>query len=217
MKILVAAPHPDDEVLGCGGTIARLASEGHEIHLCIVTAAYEPEWSKHFVADRPRQVKASCEVLGIKSHWLLGFPTVKLDTVPQKKLNAEISKVFQAVKPDIFFIPHGGDCMKDHRLIYEACLVAARPHIHRCEQILAYETLSETEWGLPSQPFLPNVYYDVTNFTDKKIAAFKVYESEVIAIPHPRNPDTIRALARKRGSEANMFHAEAFMLVRAAY
>jgi len=214
MKVLVVAPHPDDEVLGCGGTIAKHVAEGDEVHLYIVTKGYTPDWSEEFLVQREKEISSVKELLGIKKVYLLDLPTVKLDTVPQKTLNDSMSRMFDKAMPDILYIPHMGDLNKDHRLVFEACLVAARPIKRKIKKILSYETLSETTWGIPSKPFVPNVYVDISNTIEKKKEAMRVYKSEVKQYPHPRSIEIINALAIKRGSESGTKFAESFMLVR---
>ena len=215
MKVLVIAPHPDDEVLGCGGTIASHNKKGDESFLCVVTKAYTPDWSEDFIKNREQEVAKANKILGIMKTYFLNFPTVKLDTIPQKEINDSIFRIVEAVKPDFVYVPHGGDLNKDHRLIYEAALVAARPvHTHRVKRLLCYETLSETEWGLPSEVFNPNSFVDISDTFEAKIAAMKVYESEIKLYPHPRSLEAIEVLAKKRGAEAGVKFAEAFMLIR---
>ncbi len=214
MNILIIAPHPDDEVLGCGGAIAKHVDKGDDVYLCIVTKAYTPDWSEEFLENRPKEIEKANNILGIKKTYLLGLPTVKLDTLPQKELNKAISKVVNEVKPDILYIPHKGDLNKDHRLVFESSLVAARPSDPKIKKILSYEVLSETEWGELIESFIPNVYIDISNIFEKKIEAMKAYESELKQPPHPRSLEIIEALAKKRGSEAGVMFAEAFMLVK---
>ena len=137
-----------------------------------------------------------------------------MDTIPQKELNEAISKVVNEVNPDILYIPHKGDLNKDHRLVFESCLVATRPANHKIERILSYETLSETEWGQSIEPFTPNVYIDISDTIKTKIEAMKAYKSELKWYPHPRSLEIIEALAKKRGSEVGVKFAEAFMLIR---
>jgi len=214
MKVLVIAPHPDDEVLGCGGTIARHTGKKDDVHLCIVTKAYTPDWSEEFLKNRSEEIAESNRILGIKKTRFLDYPTAKLDTFPQKTLNEEISAVVNAVEPDIVYIPHRGDLNKDHRLVFEASLVATRPLKHRIKRILSYETLSETEWGQPIGPFVPNVYVDISETFGDKIKAMEAYASEIKPYPHPRSLEIIEALAKKRGSEAGVRSAEAFVMIR---
>lgn len=214
-KILVMASHPDDEVLGCGGTIKMYTQGGVEVYLCIVTKAYPPEWSPEFIENRPQEVDKVAEVLGIKKVFFLDFPTVKLDSVLQKDLNFSISKVVREVEPETIFIPHFGDLNQDHRLVHEASLVASRPFTASCvKRILAYETLSETEWGVSHRDFRPTVYQNIESTLKYKIEAMSAYASELQEPPHPRSLEIIEALAKKRGSEAGLRLAEAFMLIR---
>ena len=213
-KVLIVVAHPDDEVLGMGATIFKHVSNGDEIHLVITTEGYTPPWSKEFIENMSKQMKKSSKILGIKKVYLLGFPTVKLDTIPQKELNDAISKVINDFKPDILYIPHKGDLNKDHRLIFEACLVASRPVNHKIKRILSCEVLSETEWGQAIEPFVPNLYVDIGKYINKKIEAFSAYKSEVREFPNPRSIEGIKSLARKRGSEVCLPYAEAFIIVR---
>jgi LmbE family N-acetylglucosaminyl deacetylase len=214
MNVLVIAPHPDDEVLGCGGTIGRLSREGNTVTLCIVTKPYPPDWSTEYIEKKAVEIEKSNKKLGISQTIFLGFPTVKLDTVPQKELNDSLSRVIADKKPDIVFIPHNGDLNKDHRIVHEAALVATRPLSNQVKKILAYETLSETEWGHSIAQFRPGVYIDITGFIDLKKEAMQLYETELKTAPHPRSIGLISALARKRGSEIGVEYAEAFMLIR---
>jgi N-acetylglucosamine malate deacetylase 1 len=214
MKILVVAPHPDDEVIGCGGTIVKHAKSGNEVSLCFVTAAYTPDWSKSYIKNRKLEIQKACEVMGISSKFQLDLPTVKLDTVPQKELNDKLSKVVLEAKPDVCYIPSYSDLNKDHRLVFESSLVALRPLAHRTKKILSYEVLSETEWGSFNRTFQPNVYVDVTKTFKDKILAMKAYASELKSGNHPRSLEIIESLARKRGSEIGCKYAEAFSLIR---
>ena len=216
-NILVIAPHPDDEVLGVGGTIANHGKNGDEVHLCVVTRAYPPEWTEEVIGIKRQEVNEASGILGIKGTSFLDLPTVKLDTLPQKELNHAIARVVDAVKPDVVYLPHKGDLNRDHRLVFEAALVALRPLAgNTVSRILCYETLSETEWGIPDAEsvFIPNVYIDITNTLDTKLAALSAYASELKEYPHPRSLEMLKTLAQKRGSEVGIAAAEAFMLVR---
>lgn len=220
MKILAIAPHPDDEVLGCGGTIKKHINQGEEVYLCIVTKAYTPDWSQEFIENRKKEINCANNTLGIKKTFFLDLPTVKLDTVPQKKLNDLISECIEKVGPEILYIPFGGDLNRDHRLVFEASLVAARPKPkYSIKKILSYEVLSETEWGSPQARkmkdiFIPNVYIDIFDILEDKLKAMSCYESELKDYPHPRSLEAIITLAKKRGSEAGLRAAEAFVLIR---
>lgn len=213
MRVLVIAPHPDDEVLGCGGTIPKHVYNGDEVYLCVVTIAYTPDWSEEFIRLMPKKIEKVRKILGIKKTYSLGFPTVKLDTFPQKELNDSFFKLINEVKPNILYIPHMGDLNKDHRLIFESSLVASRFNLN-IKKILSYETLSSTEYGRLLAQFIPNVYVDVTKTFEEKMMAMRVYDSELKAYPHPRSEEIIKSLAKKRGSEVGFKLAEAFMLIR---
>jgi len=213
-RILVIAPHPDDEVLGCGGTVVRFAKEGNTIILCVVTKAYTPDWSAEYIQKKSEEIEKSNQKLGITQTIFLDFPTVKLDTIPQKELNDVIFKIINEQKPDILFIPHRGDLNRDHRIVHEAALVASRPYATNVKKILAYETLSETEWGRSIAQFRPDVYVDITGYINMKTEAMLIFETEIKPAPHPRSENIISVLAQKRGSEIGVDYAEAFMLIR---
>lgn len=128
-NILVIAPHPDDEVLGCGGTIAKRVSVGDEIYLCVVTKAYLPEWTEADIKRRREEVFRANKILGIRNIHFLDFPTVKLNTIPHKELDEAISQIVQKVQPEMVFLPHRGDVNQDHRLVFDAAMVAVKPEL----------------------------------------------------------------------------------------
>lgn len=219
MKILIIAPHPDDEVLGCGGTILKHAKKGDEVFLCVMTKTYTPDWSEEDTKVKRKEVEKSNEILKIKKTYFLGYPTVKLDTVPQKELNDSIAKVVKEIKPDIVFIPFTGDLNRDHRIVSEATLVALRPTVNfSVKKIFSYETPSETEWAVHDterkNAFVPNVYIDISDTLKTKLKAMSVYKSELKKYPHPRSLKSLAILAKKRGSEVCLDSAEAFILIR---
>jgi len=216
MKVLVIAPHPDDEVLGCGGTIVKHTKEGDEVYLCIVTKAYTPDWSEEFIKNRPKEIQKANDVLGIKKTFFLDLPTAKLDTIAQKQLNELIHKCINEVRPEIMYIPYEHDLHRDHRLVFEACTVALRPMSNpSVRKILSYETLSESDWSLLNpHSFTPNIYVDISDTLEDKIRAMSVYKSELRPFPYPRSLEAIKILAQKRGIEAGLSAAEAFMLIR---
>ncbi len=220
MKVLVIAPHPDDEVLGCGGTIKKYTDKGDKVYLCVATCAYTPNWSEEFIKNRKKEIECSNKVLGIEKTFFLDLPTVKLDTIPQNKINDLISKCVDEIKPEIIYIPHRGDLNKDHQIIFESALVAARakPGVS-IKKIFSYEVLSETEWGEQKikklkDVFLPTVYVDIKDTLENKIKAMKCYKSELKKFPHPRSEKGITVLSEKRGMEAGLENAEAFILIK---
>ena len=217
MRVLVIAPHPDDEVLGCGATIAKRVSAGDKVYVCIVTEGREPMYSKKFIKKERKEMYDALKSLGVQNILLLQFPSAQLDTIPQHIINDVIMDVINTVKPDEVFIPHIGDMHKDHQIVADAAMVAVRPNgKFRVKRVLAYETLSETDWNIPNQQnaFIPNVYEDVGDFLYSKAVAFSKYESQVRKFPAARSLGALKALAEHRGAIVGMKHAEAFMLIR---
>jgi N-acetylglucosamine malate deacetylase 1 len=183
---LVLAPHPDDEVLGCGGTIARLVAEGARVDVAIVT---------HY----------------------LDLPAAGLDRMPQAEVNRTIAGLVGRVQPATLLVPFIGDIHADHQIVFNAAMVAARPAGgYRPDRVLAYETLSETNWSAPylSPAFAPNLFLDILGFVETKIAAFGCYASQIRPFPRERSVESLRALAALRGSCVNLHAAEAFVLLR---
>lgn len=213
MRVIVFAPHNDDEVLGVGGTIAKHVSEGDEVYVCEVTVGKNEERAKSIKEEALKAHK----ILGVKQTYFLDFPVVGLTTVPTMELNKAIHKLTQEIKPEIAYIPHKGDMHKDHAIVAESAMVALRPvDSPQVKAIYVYETLSETEWNIPSvdNAFLPNVYVDITNTIEKKIEAMKCYKSQLYEFPQPRSLKAIRSLSEVRGSTICVENAESFMLVR---
>jgi len=214
MKILIIAPHPDDEVLGCGGTIAKYVDRGDEVSVCYVTKAYPPDWSEEDLQLKEEEIKISNTILGISKRFDLNYPTVMLDTIPQKDINSSLAEIIAEIRPDCTFIPHRGDLNKDHRIVHDSALVVLRPISYRCARILAYETLSETEWGTGISTFEPRYYVNISDTIETKIEAMDAFKTELKESPHPRSLEVIRYLARKRGSEILVDAAEAFLPIR---
>jgi LmbE family N-acetylglucosaminyl deacetylase len=215
--VLVVAPHPDDEVLGAGGTIARLASEGRDVHVAIVTKGGPPLFEEAFIERGREEARAAHGVLGVKETvFLEGFPAALLDTIPQSTLNAGVREAVDAVEPELLFIPFPGDLHIDHRKVAEAALVAARPNRrHGIEAVLAYEALSETNWSAPgTEGFAPNVFVDISEHLETKLEAMGRFESQLQPFPHERSLEALRALAVGRGATAGLRAAEAFVLIR---
>ena len=210
MKVLIMAAHPDDEVLGVGGTILKHVSNNDEVYVCIATRAYSPHWSDEYIKGKIAEQKKVDKVLGVKGRFNLGYLTTQLNTVPHGDFNRACGEVFKKVNPDIVYTHFEHDLNYDHTLIYRASMVLSRPPEKM--QVLCFETLSETEWN--NKAFVPNVWVNIEKFINKKIRAFKIYKSEVKDRLHPRSKEGVKTLARKRGSEICAEYAEAFMLVR---
>ena len=217
MKTIVIAPHPDDEVLGVGGTLLRRKAEGAKVAWLIVTAiSVQSGWSEEKVKQRADEVKRVTELFGFDEVFTLNFPTTQLDRLPMSDLVAGISEVFRSFKPEEVFVPHPSDVHTDHRVVFDAAASCTKwfryPSVKR---VLAYETLSETDFGLGTdQGFRPNVFVDIEPFLDNKLRAMDIYESELGVFPFPRSHEAIRALATLRGAASGFKAAEAFELLR---
>ena len=217
MNILIIAPHADDEILGCGGVIAKRVAEGHVVKVLVVTKAIEELFPVELMNSIRDEAKRSHEFLGISETVFFDFPAPMLDQIPTYKIASKISAFVRVFQPEVVYVPHRGDIHKDHRVVFEAALVAMRP-VNNCsvKQILAYETLSETEWAAPfgDDAFIPNVFVDITDYLEAKKTAFGHFESQLKAFPHPRSSEAIEALAKLRGATVGKAAAEAFSLIR---
>ena len=214
MKILVFAPHNDDEVLGVGGTMAKYARQGHDVYVCEVTA-----WLEQMECTKALQrtaVKAH-DILGVRDTIFLDLPVVHLKETATHVKNKIFSDVVKQIKPDIAFVPHVGDMHVDHGETTLAAMVALRPIENpQLKAIYTYETLSETEWNIPSvtNAFLPTVWSDITDTFELKLQAMSCFDTQLKEFPHPRSLGAIEALAELRGSTIGVRRAEAFSLIR---
>jgi len=220
MKILVLAPHADDEILGCGGIISKYINEGHDVYVAVATNANTgaPElFSSQDIENIRIEGLNAHQYLGVKKTIFWNFPAPRLETHPSYEISNNIGQLIKELSIDTLFVPHRGDMHKDHAVIYHAALVAARP-INNCtiKNIYAYETLSETEWAPPfgDDAFIPNVFIDISEHVENKITAMKCYASQLKNYPHPRSIEIIESLAKFRGATVGYRFAEAFMLVR---
>lgn len=217
MRILVIAPHMDDEVLGMGGTIARHVSEGDETYVCFVAHRIYG----HKYDEKKNRVEVQCalkakKVLGYKEAEFFNLPDEKLDVCIQDIL-IPLEKYLNKVRPEVVYVNHWGDNHQDHKAVFQAAMVtirpAATPYIKR---VMCYEVPSETEQSPPLNQlaFLPNFYVNVAKFLSTKIDAFRCYHTEKRKFPHPRSDRGLEILAMKRGSEAGFNAAEAFTIIR---
>ncbi|MGA8220477.1 MAG: PIG-L deacetylase family protein [Candidatus Acidiferrales bacterium] len=223
MRVLVVAAHPDDEILGVGGTAALHIQRGDSVQLVILTDGvsmrYSPECQlearKHSQQAAARQAAA---VLGVEDLVIRELPDQRLDSLPLSQVITEVESLVRSFQPEIVYTHFGGDINRDHRTLAEAVLVATRPYAAPyVREVLMYETPSSTEWGAPqlSPPFQPNVFVDITDTLDKKLEAFACYSAEVCQEPHPRSLSALRDRARYWGSLVNRKAAEPFACVRA--
>lgn len=217
MNIIVIAPHPDDEVLGVGGTILRCKDAGAKVAWLIVTGINsDAGWSDEKIKQRTDEIKRVTKLFNFDSVFELNFPTTQLDQVPMSDLVGAISNVFKAFEPEEVFVPHPSDIHTDHRVVFDAVASCTKwfryPSVKR---VLAYETLSETDFGLGvSQAFRPNVFINIEPYLDHKLRAMDIYSSELGNFPFPRSHEAIRALATIRGAVSGFMAAEAFELLR---
>lgn len=218
MNILVIAPHPDDEVLGVGGTIAKHAAAGDDVYVCVVTHGAEPLFRMEDTEYGRQECRKADKMLGVKETiFLKDFPAAMLEEVPRYKLNDALLQVVKRTRPDTVYIPHRGDMQLDHKMIVDAMMVAVRPKYDFApREVLMYETLSETGWDVPNttNEFIPNVYEDISDYLKQKLDALSSFESQLAPFPAARSIEAIEALAKYRGALMGMKAAEAFTLVR---
>jgi LmbE family N-acetylglucosaminyl deacetylase len=217
MKVLVIAPHPDDEIIGVGGTIAKRTLAGDEVYVCIVTKGCLPLFEENFIEQGRSECRQADKLLGVKETIFLDFPAVMLETVPRYELNGKISEVIQRIQPEEVYIPHRGDMQLDHQMVVDAAMVAVRPRGKDYpKRIYAYETLSETGWNIPNtvNDFIPTVYEDITDTYDIKMNAMSVFKSQLAIFPEARSIGAIEALVKFRGATVCVYAAESFNLIR---
>ena len=222
-KFLVIAAHPDDEVIGCGGTIARLVREGKDVHIVILAngltsrARREEQNSVELLKHHHQRAQQAGSLIGASSVRVLGFPDQKLDTLPLLEITQAIEQEIERVQPDAIFTQHGGDLNQDHVITYRATLTATRPMAGGCVRcVYAYEVPSSTEWSFQrfAPHFQPSVFFDIADTLEIKIAAMQIYQSEARDFPHPRSSRALQAIAQRWGSVVGLNAAEAFEFVR---
>ena len=214
-SVLVLAAHPDDEVLGCGATLAKLASRGSAVHVAFLADGVTSRPGDDAAAGlRARQTAArkACELLGVSSVSFGGFPDNRLDGVDLLDVVQAVEAHVAQRQPQLVLTHHGGDLNIDHRLVHTAC----RPQPGHCvDTMLFFEVPSSTEWQVaPAAPFAPNWFEDVTAWAERKMLALQTYEDELREWPHPRSPGAVEALMKWRGATVGVAAAEAFMLGR---
>jgi N-acetylglucosamine malate deacetylase 1 len=223
LTVLVIAPHPDDEVLGCGGALARHVSHGDFVVVAILTngAMGAPHlYSSEDVLQIRTEALTAHKMLGVHRTIFEDLPATRLDSLSISQVAESIGTIISSVEPKIVYMPHHGDRHRDHWVVNQAAQVACRPRSGcSVKRILAYETASETEWGdpNPSSAFVPNWFIDITAELPVKITALQSYKSQLKPLPDPRSIEAITALARWRGASSGFHAAEAFMLLRERY
>jgi LmbE family N-acetylglucosaminyl deacetylase len=217
MRVLVLAPHPDDETLGVGGTILRHVADGDEVHLLVMTETYPPLWQASEKARRQDEARAAAKVLGLAGLAFAGFPTMRLNTVPAIEVAGRLIGELRRLNPDVVYAPPVGDVNQDHEATFKAALVACRP-LPGCtvRRLLCYEIPPTARFSNPidAARWLPNTYVDITSHIEQKLAAMECYQSELRQPPHPRSLEGIRLYARERGLTIGLQYAEVFDLIR---
>ena len=217
-NILVVAPHPDDETLACGGTLLRHKADGDKIFWLIVTEMSEKaKYPADLIKRRKSEIESVARVYGFDAVFNLRLATTRLDAIPIGEIIDKISTVFREIMPATIYLPFRDDVHTDHTVVFDAVSSCTKWFRYgSIKRVLAYETISETEFGInpSSNGFRPNVFVNIGDFLERKIATMKLYETEMKPFPFPRSEEVIRALAALRGSAAGCRAAEAFMLLK---
>jgi LmbE family N-acetylglucosaminyl deacetylase len=218
-SVLVIAAHPDDETLGCGGTMLKHRSAGDQVAWMIATQAHEPRWSAAIQERKASEITAAANAYDIADVFRLGLPAIRLDAVPHDDIVTAMRPGFEEMQPDTVYLVHPGDVHTDHRAVFEAAWTLMRNFRATTtgpRRVLLYETISSTDGAppIPGRGFTPNAFSDITPWIDQKLAVAALFESEMQLEPLPRSPSAIRALARSRGAAIGVPYAEAFALMR---
>ena len=216
-NVLVVAPHPDDETLGCGGTLLKHKNSGDNIYWMIVTNIQIGNgWHEEVVQKRQKEIHQVADMYSFEKVFKLEFPTTKLDTIPYSEIISKMSIVIQEVKPSIVYVPNCNDIHTDHQITFKAVMSSCKhfraPYIRK---ILMYECLSETEFApaVSLYAFVPNCFVNISEYFLHELEIFRVYESEIMKPSFPRSIETITSLARYRGSCIGKEYAKAFCLL----
>jgi LmbE family N-acetylglucosaminyl deacetylase len=223
MKTMVIAAHPDDEILGCGGTMAKMTREDKEVYISIlgegITSRYENRAGTN--QDEINKLKSAslraAELVGVKKVTFHGLPDNRFDTVPFLDIVKLIEADIAGLKPQVIFTQHGGDLNIDHGITFKATMTATRPVCsNSVKHLYAYEVPSSTEWSFQQvyPPFKPNLFVDISSTIETKIQAMKEYHDEIQTFPHPRSPEALEAIAKRWGSAVGVGAAEAFEIIR---
>jgi LmbE family N-acetylglucosaminyl deacetylase len=222
MNILVVAAHPDDEVLGCGGTIARSVAEGHRVTVAILGQGAASRYSRGTpeaaveIGELEEMSRNAGRILGVDDVRHFGLPDNRFDSVDLLDVVKILEELGRELQPEIVYTQHGGDLNIDHAITFRAAMTAFRPVPGTGVRALyAYEVASSTEWafGKFSPPFAADTFVNIDNFLEKKIQALAAYESEIRSFPHPRSLHAVRTQATERGARIGVAAAEAFETV----
>ena len=216
--VLVIAPHPDDETLGCAGTLLRHINEGHNVYWLIGTTIHESQgYSLDAVETRKTEIKKVAKLFGFSGYKQIKFKTTELDQYPLGELISKIGSYVNEIKPNTLYLPYRNDVHSDHARIFDACMPFTKSFRYPfVKKVCIYETLSETEFGLRHDDpgFKPNKWVDITNFIEDKIKIMNIYKSEIGEHPFPRSQRSILSLATLRGLVCGCEYAEAFISLK---
>ena len=220
-RILIVAAHPDDEVLGCGATIARLTNEGNEVYTLILGEGITSRYGQRDIKKRrkeisslKKQIYAANNILGVKKIFVYNLPDNRFDTVPLLDIIKKIEKIKVKIKPDIIYTHSEEDLNIDHRITYNAVMTACRPVAgNSVKEIYSFEIPSSTDWGCGKQ-FVPDKYINIAQTFDRKIKALQVYKGEIREYPHPRSPEALKIIAKRWGIKVGINMAEPFKTIR---
>lgn len=217
-KVLVVAPHADDESLGCGGTILRHVSEGDDVNWLLVTGmSKDSGFTENQIKAREEEIIQVHARYGLSERYELYLPPAALDRLPKGEIVSAISTIIKRVEPEIVYTVYRNDAHSDHEIVFDAVISSTKsfryPFIKR---VLAYETISETDFGMKPEDggFRPNVFNNISDFLDEKLNILDIFESEMGDFPFPRSRKALTALSQLRGAQSNCEAAEAFMLIK---
>jgi len=217
-RILFTSPHPDDETLGCGGTILKHNEMGDEIYWLIMTnISVKAGYDEVRVRDRQLEIELVAKEYGFKDVFKLDFPTTGLDTVIRSQLIGAVSNTISKIMPAVIYLPNRNDVHSDHKITFDTVISSTKSF--RCsfiKKLLVYEVISETEFSPPLQfnAFVPNSFSDISDYLEKKISVMEIYKNEMGEHPFPRSIENLKALATFRGATAGVKYAEAFMVLK---
>jgi len=224
MNVLIISAHPDDAILGAGGTIAKHAEKGDNVFVCVLSEGATARYGKKMISKLREFDKKAGKILGVEKNYYFDFPNIKMNSVPMLEIVKSIEKCIIESKPEIVYTHHWGDLNIDHRVVFDATSAAIRlPERGRTsleknliKKVLCYEVPSSTNWApqIKKFNFNPNVFVDVSKYFNKKLKALKCYKSEVKKFPNPLSEEGILVLAKNRGMMVSMQLAEAFELIR---
>ena len=216
-NILVIAAHPDDETLGCGGTIAKHVSNGDKVSIIFLADGESSRLNskKNDILIRKKMAMKALKILGVLDIYFLDFPDNKLDSIPQLEILQKVEKIFKNINPEIVYTHYFNDLNIDHRIANSITKVLCRPLENNfVKKLISYEVLSSTDWNFSeNEHFSPNYFINITEFMDKKITAINSYTKEMHEIPNSRSVDHVKNLAKHRGATVGLHYAEAFYLI----